>query len=1011
MTTARATQAAPAAKKVARPAAANAAPQAGVAPELGQGRPFGRLGACACGGGCPRCAPRAGIGPVGDAEEQRADRVADGLSAGASAPARGASPAMASTLEGLGPGQPLDRASREFFEPRFGRDLSAVRIHDNAAADRRARQIDALAFNQGPHIAFRSGRHQPRSGAGRWLMAHELAHLTAAPERHSPGPIRRHPVEPVVFVRRTRTDLFGDGTPANLGINVETFDTYTREQADWFAEPTLTAADRTLLWELMLHLQRGSHVMAGVGDLRLSDLVGRSAADWTALENFGRACDPAHHTVRIASAGAYAVARRISMGNTLVGLESLHNMSGEVLEVTVSEIQLLKVDVDGMLPAITDYWTRFRPHLQMRVATSPAPARGPEFQRVLDMLAGPGGITPFATLLGRIRNLHRFSRVMLTRLVANYGDRSRSRPVQLVLHTGHDSDAFQRSAPLFEDLVLQSAPPGWAGLFYDERLVLVLEGGDSLAAMTVLVGDITRDYGQLDAAGTPRLEQAMIGGHGSPRSVQMAGTGPPVVRRGDVQYPSESLAVDASGVPTPATAALLDALLRSLDPATARLVFAGCLVASNPVPAGTPTGAISAFIAAHPNLASVVESQGTALGLPAGFVSASRASLGLAGAASLRNPDGDLAVDVSSLDPHAFGDAAAYAAGGLEPEGVLVAAVELAGDVSPTAAAAALHARLALPAQSTNWYDSVTRLVVAVAMNGVPVGGPVDVNRLNTLAHLVETVFLARWPGDFNIGVSNFVARVNVHAALALPIYAGIAVISDFTAPSDQSAKLMHFIVEQARMNAGTAREAQLLAFLDADASLTATVLAPHLDTGAIAGNAATLFPPGAAASSGRLRLALAWLRRDPTQPDMLAFLNSQVVTGAGTPTITAALRAELNGASESSLLRSLGVSLTPTTTVAPVGGGAAVTLPRANADVTGDTSTDVLVEQRPYEATVLPFALNVRRRPTMAGSVIDYVRRGDIVRVVGFTHDWAAIEKDGRLGFVYRTQISAPPP
>jgi len=38
------------------------------------------------------------------------------------------------------PGQPLDQSSREFFEPRFGRDFSQVRVHadENAAKSAKA---------------------------------------------------------------------------------------------------------------------------------------------------------------------------------------------------------------------------------------------------------------------------------------------------------------------------------------------------------------------------------------------------------------------------------------------------------------------------------------------------------------------------------------------------------------------------------------------------------------------------------------------------------------------------------------------------------------------------------------------------------------------------------------------------------------------------------------------------------------------------------------------------------
>ncbi|HMO47508.1 MAG TPA: DUF4157 domain-containing protein [Rubrivivax sp.] len=1000
----RSAQAAPAAKpKATRPAGTTPQPQI-AAPLLPAAMPGGW--ACACGGGCPRCAAASQPGRHDDAaEERRADAVAMRIGAGGSV---NATPRPADRPPALlpGPGEPLDRDSRVFFEPRFGTDLSAVRIHRGAAADRLARQIGALAFSDGPHIGFRAGLHAPRSGAGRQLLAHELAHVTS--RQPTPGRLHRHPVAPAPVARRTRTDLFGDGTPANTGIDVNTFDSCTREQADWFAEPSLSAADRTLLWELMLKLLLGAHVAAGIGDLKLKDLVGLSAADWTGLEAFGRACDPTQHTIRVNTPGAYTVARRASMGHTLIGLESLHDMTPEVLEITVSEIQLDEIDAGGRLAAISAYWTLFEPHLQMRIAATPAPARGPEFQRVLDLLAGPGGIAPFATLRGRIRNLHRFSRVMLTRLVANYADFSRSRPVQLVLHTGHDSAAFQHSAHLFEDLVLQAAPPGLAGLFYDERLVLVLEGGDSLASMTTQVADIARDYGQRDAGGRPRLEQVMIAGHGSPRSVQMAGSGAPFIHEGEVRYPSESLLIDASGVPTPATQALLDTLLRSLDPATARLVFAGCLVASNPVPTGTAQGDIATFIAAHPNLASVVATQGAALGLPANFVTASRASLGLGSARSLRDADGNLTVDFPA-DPAAFGNAAAYAAGGLEPEGVLNAAIEVAGTRTAVEVAAILRSRLALAPRAGDWYDMVTRVMVGVALDGVPAGGPVDVQRLQVLSHLTGTPFLARWR-DYGVSVASFAARVNVHPALAGLIYTGLSGTAIFGAPPDQEAKLMRFIVEQAWINAGTAREAQLLAFVDADAGLSAAILAPHLDTAAIAASAPTLFPAGAAAGSGRLRLALAWLRRQPAQPDVLAFLTSQVTTGAGAPTLSAALRAELGGMSDTSLLRALGIPLTPTTVTPPIGGGGGgVSLPSANAEVTGDATNDVLIEQRVYEATVLPYALNVRRAPGMHGRVIDALRRGDTVRVLGFTHDWAGIEKNGRLGFVYRTQITPP--
>jgi Domain of unknown function (DUF4157) len=73
-------------------------------------------------------------------------------------------------------GRPLEPQTRAFFEPRFGRDFSAVRIHADDQAAGSARTLGALAYTVGPHIFFGRGQYQPGSAAGRHLIAHELTH-------------------------------------------------------------------------------------------------------------------------------------------------------------------------------------------------------------------------------------------------------------------------------------------------------------------------------------------------------------------------------------------------------------------------------------------------------------------------------------------------------------------------------------------------------------------------------------------------------------------------------------------------------------------------------------------------------------------------------------------------------------------------------------------------------------------------------------------------------------------
>ena len=79
---------------------------------------------------------------------------------------------------GLGSrGNPLSAEERHFFEPRFNRDFSDVRIHTGVEASQSAQSINALAYTIGNHMVFDDGQYRPQTDAGRRLMAHELTHV------------------------------------------------------------------------------------------------------------------------------------------------------------------------------------------------------------------------------------------------------------------------------------------------------------------------------------------------------------------------------------------------------------------------------------------------------------------------------------------------------------------------------------------------------------------------------------------------------------------------------------------------------------------------------------------------------------------------------------------------------------------------------------------------------------------------------------------------------------------
>ncbi|MDQ6868146.1 MAG: DUF4157 domain-containing protein [Pseudomonadota bacterium] len=148
------------------------------------------------------------VGAVNDPLEHEADRVADqvmrmpapGVSVAAASPQlsrkcdaceeeeklqkKPAGPqaatneAPASVHEVLrSPGQPLDVPTRAFLEPGFGHDFSKVRVHTDAAAQVSAAAEGALAYTAGCDVVFGAGQYRPHTVAGRWLIAHELAHV------------------------------------------------------------------------------------------------------------------------------------------------------------------------------------------------------------------------------------------------------------------------------------------------------------------------------------------------------------------------------------------------------------------------------------------------------------------------------------------------------------------------------------------------------------------------------------------------------------------------------------------------------------------------------------------------------------------------------------------------------------------------------------------------------------------------------------------------------------------
>lgn len=85
-------------------------------------------------------------------------------------------PVLARIQARRGGGNPLPDAIRRHLEQELNHDLSRVRIHDDAEADKLAKGVNAVAFTTGADIFFRAGHFNPNTQSGLELLAHEVTH-------------------------------------------------------------------------------------------------------------------------------------------------------------------------------------------------------------------------------------------------------------------------------------------------------------------------------------------------------------------------------------------------------------------------------------------------------------------------------------------------------------------------------------------------------------------------------------------------------------------------------------------------------------------------------------------------------------------------------------------------------------------------------------------------------------------------------------------------------------------
>ena len=303
--------------------------------------------ACACGkhtdagGECAECAQKRAQGLLQRAAIAQAPDVAP--------------PIVHDVLRA--PGQPLDDATRDAMEPRFGQDFGDVRVHTDAQAAASADAVQAQAYTVGNHVAFGDGQYQPGSSAGQRLLAHELAHVVQQGEQATSAHLR---VEPAASVSEHAADQAAQRVASGEAIG-----------SIGTAQPTLHRKPQRKMMRANRFLPDERKKLRALGRGELNELIDQIIADGAFHTVHKELIDGVEHTWEVkteiielseeeqyrgaAFGGAIAPEQTVTTpdGKAMRHQETFILRGGQAssLETALHELIHLRIMIDRRLPA------------------------------------------------------------------------------------------------------------------------------------------------------------------------------------------------------------------------------------------------------------------------------------------------------------------------------------------------------------------------------------------------------------------------------------------------------------------------------------------------------------------------------------------------------------------------------------------------------------------------------------------------------------------------------------
>lgn len=828
------------------------------------------------------------------------------------------------------------------------------------------------------------------------------------------GKVKTEQVEEVKAVKHDSTKIVGDGSPANEGMTVKEFGLYISQQADWFTEPGLQTDEalRKKLWDVAILIGEGNHISYALGKLKVNRVMIASTGELEALRTYAEGANAAVRTVRITDPHD-DFDEIVKWGKAMKELKTF--VPDLVLKIVIDQ-DFLKQLIDGSLLAeFKKYYQDFSPTIENKKEKS----------RIIELLTE--GLAPYKRLKGWMHDLHVVDQETRLKLVDNVKVKddpsaNRTKPVLLFLMSGVDySSAFLYWANL-KSAILNTT-----------NLALVLQGYESLSALSIRVKEVARDYGQISKADSkPKLGQVVIAGHGSTNSIEQTTTGKLAPAKnqksGYVSYEEQNLKVGKKGDDTEK---LVDTLLELLDPKDARIVFAGCEVGSHSISQGTKLDtrvysneivaqSIKDGIAQNPNLRDLVLERVKALKLK------NKVQVEAAIATTTNEAfrlDSNAKAELYTTDDPAIGkESADYVQKGNEPKGALQAALDTwaTKKYGPTWTTKAMKAYVTNNSASTDWWTSMTRTGYELAL---PPTGDVNPLVLEFLKSSIEEWFLAGWPtyakSDSRSNSEIIAAKVLEAESLKnLPHDPKNFPIASKVYPmmlaSNYNVKPhLKIIVYQAWMQADASKQTDFLAAVDTT-TLIGLELFSFFKVNLIEKNLPALLntPDPQNPTSAQLKLALTIASNmGAGMPEGVKTFLKNAAGNTTTTTFPAQLKVNdyLDGTDELSILKAIGLapgeaSENPSKKSSSSSSGP--TKKAANADLDNNNKNESFIAVQPRKL-ILKADAPVWEKPDPASKTIDTLKKGMTVRVAGSSSGWAVIDHNGKVAYIDLTLLN----